>query len=216
LFASRGDYVCKPLQLRFRAFALDRDNPSFVPQERMANGELTLLEGSEPSVTYTASNLPSGASFDSDTAIFTWNPSFDAAGNYHVTFSATDNGNGLAPSTSTISVPITVRNVNRKPEIVEISNQTLQRGEVKELTLVATDPDGNPVTLTATGVGGFGLPDFASFTDNGNGTARLRLAPGAGARGDYTITLKATDSLNEKDEYAFVGRISTRTRRKNH
>lgn len=196
--------VAEGQTLRFRAFAFDPDNPGFVPQERMANGQLTLLEGSNPSVTYTVSNLPYGANFDSDTAIFTWTPNFVAAGDYSITFSATDNGNGLAPKTSTITVPINVRNINRAPEIVAIANQTLQQGEITELTLQAIDPDGDPVTLTATGVGGFGLPDFATLTQLGDGTAKLHLAPGMGERGDYPISLKATDSLDGTDEFTFV------------
>ncbi|PSF27638.1 hypothetical protein C7H19_24930, partial [Aphanothece hegewaldii CCALA 016] len=190
--------------LRFRAFAFDPDNPGFVPPERMAEGQLTLLEGSEPSVTYTVSNLPFGASFDPDTAIFSWTPDFASAGTYNITFSATDNGNGLAPKTSTITVPLIVRDLNRSPEIVAISNQTLQRGEILDLILAASDPDGHPITLTATGVGGFGLPDFATLIELGDGTAKLHLAPKMGDRGNYPISFKATDSLNETDEFTFI------------
>lgn len=196
--------VAEGQTIRFRAFAFDPDNPGFVPPERMANGQLTLLEGSEPSVTYTVSNLPSGASFDPDTAIFSWTPDFASAGTYHVTFSATDNGNGLAPKTSTITVPLIVRDLNRAPEIAAISNQTLQRGDVLDLILTASDPDGHPITLTATGVGGFGLPEFTTLIQLGDGKAKLHLAPGMGDRGDYPISLKATDSLNETDEFTFV------------
>src|SRR5205823_8358195 len=64
----------------FRAFASDPDNPGFVPQDRTPGGGLTALEGSNPSVTYAASDLPPGAAFDPVTAAFSWTPGFAAAG----------------------------------------------------------------------------------------------------------------------------------------
>ncbi len=196
--------VVEEQSLRFRAFAFDPDNPSFVPQERLPNGELTILEGSEPTVTYTVSGLPTGATFDVETGIFSWTPDYDKAGIYQVTFTATDDGNGLSPQSSTITVPIRVGNVNRQPEFTPIGNQTVQRGEVLDIPITVTDPDGDAITLTATGSGGFGLPSFASFIDKGDGTAFLRLTPGSGDRGNYTLTLIATDGEQSTGEYTFV------------
>src|SRR5208337_1533246 len=44
-------------------------------------------------LTYSASNLPAGASFDPDTHTFTWTPNYGQAGNYtDVEFTVTDNG----------------------------------------------------------------------------------------------------------------------------
>ena len=92
--------VAEGQKLRFRTFALDLDNPGFVLPQRLPNGTLTPLEGTVPSVTYGVSGLPNGALFDAQTAMFSWQPSFEAAGLYTVTFTATDNGNGLTPKTS--------------------------------------------------------------------------------------------------------------------
>jgi hypothetical protein len=66
--------------LSFRAIAFDPDNPGFQPQDRMTDGRLTPLEGSLPSVTYTASDLPAGAIFDAETAMFSWTPGYAQAG----------------------------------------------------------------------------------------------------------------------------------------
>ena len=106
-----------------------------------------------------------------------------------------DGGNGTGlPLSSTITVPITVVNLNRRPEITEIANVVLQRGDVLDLPVAATDLDGNPITLSATSaLPGFGLPDFATFTDHGDGTGAFHFAPGVGDRGDHGITLHATD-----------------------
>jgi len=75
---------------------------------------LTLLEGSDPSVTYTVSSLPDGATFDPVTALFDWKPGYGNAGKYNVTFTDTDDGNGTGVDKSTSNtVPSTVLHTNR-------------------------------------------------------------------------------------------------------
>jgi YD repeat-containing protein len=187
--------VAEGQQVRFRAFAFDADNPGFIPQDRNSSGQLTIQEGSNPTVNYTVSGLPAGASFDPVTAMFSWTPGYTQAGTYAVNFTATDDGNGTGVLLSTaFTVPITITNTNRSPETGAIANNTLARGDVRELVLQATDPDGNPLQLTLSTLNGYALPGFVTFTDNGNGTALLRLAPGDGDRGDYTLTLTAADN----------------------
>ena len=73
-----------------------------------------------------------------------------------------------------------------------------------DLTVTATDADDDTLTLSATGTGGFGLPDFASFEDNGDGTASLSFNPGDGDRGNYPIYVTAIDSGNVFTEYSFI------------
>jgi hypothetical protein len=80
-------------------------------------------------------------------------------------------------------VPITVINANQAPDVPEIANRTLNRGEVVEVPVVVSDADGNPLTLTVSG-----LPDFATFTDNGDGSGVFRFAPGASDRGNHVLT----------------------------
>jgi subtilase family serine protease len=173
----------------FRAFAADPDNPGFVPQDRLADGSLTVLEGSEASVTYSVSGLPSGASFDPVTAMFRWTPGYDQAGSYTVRFSATDDGDGTGvPITSIVDVPIVVANANRAPELAEIHTIHVAKGDVSNVQITATDADGDPLTLSIAG-----LPRFASFTDAGDGTGTLHLAPGERDRGDYVVKLTVAD-----------------------
>lgn len=59
---------------------------------------------------YYVENLPEGAEFDSDTGDFSWLPGLDQEGNYDLTFIVSD-----GDLNSTISVMITVGNVNRPP-----------------------------------------------------------------------------------------------------
>ncbi|BAZ46381.1 DNA/RNA non-specific endonuclease [Chondrocystis sp. NIES-4102] len=196
--------VAEGQTINFRAFAFDGDNPGFVPQERTADGQLTLIEGSDPTVTYAVEGLPEGATFDADTAIFNWKPSYDKAGEYEVTFTATDNGDGLTPKTATGTVSIKVGDTNRPPTITAISNPIVQRGSIVDLKIYTTDPDGNVLTIKGTGAGGFELPSFVTLADNGDGTANLNIAPGDGNRGDHPVTIIATDELGVTTEYSFI------------
>ncbi|MFM6761644.1 MAG: putative Ig domain-containing protein, partial [Microcystis panniformis] len=213
VFDEMGTWQIKEGQLLYiQAFAFDPDNPSFALPFRLPDGSLTPLEGSEASVTYTVSNLPNGGTFDTDTATLKWTPNFTSAGNYTITVTATDDGNGTGNKASaSINIPIRVENTNRIPEITPIGNKTMQRGEVLEIPIQVTDPDGNPIVITAQGLPGFGIPSFATFTDNKDGTGLLRFAPSiADDSGDYTISLKVSDdgdggkSAVQSQEYTFI------------
>lgn len=173
----------------FRAFAFDPDNPDFVPQVRNPDGTLTPLEGSEASVAYSVDGLPPGAVFDPDTALFVWTPDFVSAGTYVVRFTATDDGNGTGlPLSASVEVPLTVLNANRPPVMPEIGAVSLAKGELVELPIAATDPDGNPLAYAAEG-----LPRFATLRAEADGSVTLVLAPGDHDRGDYVVSIRATD-----------------------
>jgi hypothetical protein len=176
--------------LSLRAFAFDPDNPLFVPPERKADGTLVVDEDSPAaSVTYTAEGLPPGATFDAGTAMLTWTPGFDQAGEYLVRVTATDDGDGTGqPLASSAEALIVVRNANRAPVLPELNNVSVTKGEALELQIDAADPDGNPLTLSFSG-----LPRFATFTQTGDASGTLRLAPGERDRGDYVVTLTAGD-----------------------
>jgi len=175
--------------LSLRAFAYDADNPAYTAPDRLYDGSLSPLEGSLPSVSYGVSGLPAGAAFDADTGMLTWHPGFNQAGQYSVVFTASDDGNGTAvPLSVSTTVNVNVLNANRAPQLTAIVNHSVARGAVLEIPVSASDPDGNPLVLTASG-----LPDFASFVDHGDGSGLLRFAPDFGDRGDYAITLTASD-----------------------
>jgi len=96
-------------------------------------------------ITYSAANLPTGATLDPGTGSFYWTPAYDQGGNYTVTFLATDDG--TPPRTATLDVNITVGNVNRPPEITfPLTTQHFTPGAPNSLTVTATDPDGDTLT----------------------------------------------------------------------
>ena len=95
VFANAGGFQThEGQQLVIRAQAFDPDNPAYLPPDRAADGTLLEAEAGPAPMTYTASGLPPGATFDPVTQTFTWTPGFDTAGTFQVTFTATDDGDG--------------------------------------------------------------------------------------------------------------------------
>ncbi len=62
---------------------------------------------------------------------------------------------------------------NREPIVSPIADQVVNEGALLTLPVSASDPDGDPITLTAAN-----LPPGASFIDNGSGSGTLSYTPG--------------------------------------
>ncbi len=104
--------------------------------------------------TLTAAHLPQGATFETEVLAtsatvkqnayttlgkFSWTPDFTQAGNYEITFWATDN----LGSSSSIGRKISVANTNRAPVILtKFSNVSISEGEEWAIFIEAIDPDG--------------------------------------------------------------------------
>ncbi|WP_346658742.1 Ig-like domain-containing protein [Bradyrhizobium sp. 143] len=194
--------------ISFRAFAFDPDNPGFVPQDRIG-GVLNALDGTAPTVSYQVEGLPTGATFDPITAVFAWTPGYEQSGTYVVRFIATDTGDGLAPATSIVDVPINILNANRAPVISAIANQTVGCGGTLEIPFTFADADADALTLDVTvsrlASAGSGAVDttpvalgatsaLATFTITSPGQGLIRFTPGDGDRGNYQVTITAKDS----------------------
>ncbi len=78
---------------------------------------------------------------------------------------------------------------NNPPQLEQITAQTVSEGSTLEVLITAVDPDGDFAALSVDF-----LPNFASFTDNMNGTGTLFLAPGFADIGTYNVTVTATDN----------------------
>ena len=181
----------QPLQLS--VFAFDPANPDYQPGFSATVGGPAIGAQGTPSVTYQVTGLPPGAIFDPVTAMITWTPGPNQAGNYSVTVTATSNGDGTGVSlSSTTTIPIVVEHVIEPPVIAQIANATVAQGATLTIPVSATDASGNPVTFSVSG-----LPAFATFIQTGTGpnaTGTLSFAPGSYTRGDYTITVTASDN----------------------
>jgi hypothetical protein len=204
LFAAPETWrVLEGQPLRISVFAFDPDNPAFEPRiRRHPGGEASGPESSAPTLSYQLSGLPAGASFDAETMEILWTPAYTQAGSYSVVVTATDDGDGTGtPALSQMTLPIVVSNANRAPQIGDLGNAFVDAGGVLEIPFSVGDVDGNPIAIEISG-----LPRFATYTqlppaatgpeaDPSSAPLRgaIRFAPGAGDRGDYTLTITASD-----------------------
>jgi PKD domain-containing protein/flagellar hook capping protein FlgD/Big-like domain-containing protein len=120
---------------------------------------------------FRAAGMPSGATFQDlhdNTGSFSWTPNFNQAGTYGPTFIVDDTFGGVVSK----GVPITVNNVNQAPVLDPIGDRLVERGSSLSIFVSGADPDGDPVTFSTTN-----LPSWGSFTDFGDGSASLGLAP---------------------------------------
>ena len=101
---------------------------------------------------------------------------------YYVTAS---NSYGVSPSSDTLTFTIP----NLAPVVNTVGAISAQATKTKTVAVMATDP-GDAITLQAVG-----LPAFAQFQDNGNGSGSLVLNPATADIGIYSgATLRATDN----------------------
>ena len=108
------------------------------------------LVASDPdgdAVTYSATGLPPSLTVNVTTGLISGTLSYTSAGTYSVTATAAD---GSLASSQTFTW--TVTNVNRAPTLTAPANRTSAENATVSLQLVASDPDGDAVTYSATGL----------------------------------------------------------------
>ena len=145
--------------------------PIFEPIGDKSVNESELLEftvnATDPdgdNLTYSASNLPDGATFDNATRIFSWTPTFEQAGTYPgVHFEVSD-----GELTDWTSITITVNDTNRPPEIEEVMDQSVEETETLAVDFNATDPDSDALTYFCNRTDLF--TDFNTLTGTGSWT----------------------------------------------
>lgn len=104
---------------------------------------------------FSASGLPSGASFDDASRIFRWTPNYDQAGSFTVTFVVTDGSESHSEE-----ITITVYNSNRPPVISGTPDPTASVDRTYVFAPVASDPDGDDLVYSVSD-----LPFWANFNN---------------------------------------------------
>jgi hypothetical protein len=116
-----------------------------------------IISASDPDndpLTYSASNLPAGASFTPATRTFSWTPTSDQAGSYpNIHFQVSD-----GELTDSEDITITVTSGNRAPVLSPIGDKSVHEEGLLEFTISASDPDNDPLTYSASN-----LPAGATF-----------------------------------------------------
>ena len=136
---------------------------------------------------YSASGLPTGATFNVGTRIFAWTPTYNDAGTYTVHFEVTDGA-----LTDSEDVSITVNNVNRTPVLDPIGNQTATEGSPLQFTISGNDPDGGALTFSALNLTTGALFDAL--------TRMFSWTPSLSQAGNYSVTFKVSDGSLEDSE----------------
>ena len=203
--ATTNTYQTKLFTLAVKdGLAIHLEQTAFVPALSSINSTLTPLTATNPvgaSHTVTATISDSFGHPVSDLAL-----TFTVTGANPTSGTAVTNSEGVATLTYTGHAPgedtITASSLNATtnaattiwnqqpanaaPVLEPIEDQTLDEGKVIQVAVFASDADGDSLTLSAAG-----LPTFAAFTDHGDGTGALLLAPNhtdAGVHPDVEIT----------------------------
>jgi hypothetical protein len=133
-------------------------------------------------LTYSATGVPSNATFSPASRTFSWTPNTNQTGNFTVTFGVTD-GSMAASHTVVISVV----SVNNAPYFIYNSTTTLTYNEGKPIlvNINAADKDNDVITYSATN-----LPKGVTVD---SATHKLSWTPGNDQAGTYNITLIISD-----------------------
>ncbi len=149
---------------------------SFTPTASDADGD---------ALTFSITNRPSWASFDTSNGHLSGMPMANHVGGYsNISISVSDGqaSDTLAP----FSISVDAVTVNTAPQISGTPAATVMTGESYSFTPGATDADGDALTFSISG-----MPTWASFNST---TGRLRGTPTAGDVGVYSnIVISVSD-----------------------
>ncbi len=153
---------------------------------------VTVTDADEEIVELSAEFLPEGADFmdnGDNTGTFTWTPEYDQAGEYSVTFVATDSSD----VDEKVTITITVENTNRAPSLLAPADQQIEATQELSFRLVASDPDQDPLVIVVQG-----LPMQAQFDAD---TLLFEWTPSTQNVGTHTLTFQVSDGqLSDSEE----------------
>jgi 6-phosphogluconolactonase len=152
--------------------------------------QVTATDPDGNAVTFSASNLPPGLSIDAATGLIAGTLPFTAAGAYTVTVAASDGA-----LSGSVTFTWIVSDVDRPPLVAAIPPQAHLEGESVTLPVVATDPDGDPLTFSATNL----PPDLSIDVTTGliSGIIARTAASGSPYNVRVTVTAGAQSSFAE-------------------
>ncbi|SVD52430.1 uncharacterized protein METZ01_LOCUS405284, partial [marine metagenome] len=99
------------------------------------------------------------------------------------------------------TVTITVTPVNDAPEFSHIGNQQVNEGEALSFTISATDVESDAISFS---IESHNLPTDPILTDNSDGTAAFSWTSSLGDAGNYNVTFRASDGIDDSDESIII------------
>jgi surface protein len=169
--------------------------------------KITATDPDDDTLTYSAANLPVGASIDAQTGVLSWTPTYTQAG-FYPGIEITVSDDHIPSKLDSRIISIVVGNVNRAPVFSTIPPQEVLVGDTLSFIVTATDLDGDAFTISATNT-----PDGASFDVN---TREFSWTPEASQEGVHIVTFITDDgglnfSTSTLDVIITVGHESTPT-----
>jgi hypothetical protein len=134
-------------------------------------------------LTFSAGGLPTGLSIDPATGLISGIPS--AVGSFSVVVAVADGG--TPPLSDSQAFTWTIAQSNRAPQVSAIADQAYHEGDSVSITVAASDPDGDVLSYSATGLAPGLSIDASSGLINGS------VATGASSGSPYHVTVKVSD-----------------------
>jgi hypothetical protein len=168
-------------------------------------------------ITYSATNLPKGATVNSATHTFSWTPGYDQAGTYNIILIVSDgnlqnskllriivnDGNNAPIFGPVADASVNQNEVNRAPVLLSLADMTIDEGKLLTVVVNATSSEGKSLIYSATN-----LPKGATF----NSTAHsLAWTPAYDQAGSYTVTFTVSEGVlkDSKSVHFIVKDINT-------
>ncbi len=161
--------------------------PKLVNEGQNLNFGVSATDPDATTPTLTAVNVPLNATFTDNgngTGSFNFNPAFNQAGIFNVTFIASD---GVLADSEVVQITVNDAG-NQRPVLATIGARSVTENQNLNFGVSATDPDATTPTLTAVNT-----PLNATFVDNGNGTGTFNFNPSFVQAGIYNVTFIASD-----------------------
>ncbi len=160
---------------------LDAIGDQTISEGNVLEFVVTASDANGDALSYSASDLPPGATFDAAQRRFSWTPGYTQAGNFTASVTVSDS---VFDDSETFT--ITVTNSNRPPVISGSPAGSVMATTSYSFTPVASDPDGENLNFSISN-----KPGWASFDSS---TGQLSGVPGDGDVGSFSnITISASD-----------------------
>lgn len=199
------DYKGYSTQIEFAWNILANEIPVITPIDPQSNavGDVVSLQveasdGDADPLTYGALNLPTGLTINHTSGLISGTVGPGAA-SASVTVEVKD---GKAATVQEIFI-WTITGANMPPVVVKPADQANFEGDVVSLQVLASDPDSDPLTYTATD-----LPPGLSIHPT-SGLISGTISAGASSFSPFSVEVKATDPGTLFDAETFTWTVST-------
>ena len=139
-------------------------NSGILPEGQAIRFTVSASDIDSSQITLSATGVPTGAQFDLATGTFSWTPTFLQAGDYVISFRATDNGSPALSDTKTA----TIRVLDAQHDFASDPDNFAAFGANGDVTRNAGDATGSSVAVGD--VNGDGIPDLIVGAPAGDGS----------------------------------------------